>query len=556
MRLGNFCCMGLLLISTAVAAGVHDPRALNADPFTATSAIAPRLDGLGGAHFKVSTNSADSQFFFDQGLRLNTGFNHSEALRSFKEAVRLDPDNAMAYWGWALVLGPNLNLPMQEAVVATTWDAITRAQALKYKVSEREADYIDALAVRYSDDPSADRGALDKAYAQAMGELSAKYPADLDAATLYAAAIMNTNPWDYWYKDGTPKAHTKILLAVLASVLQRAPDHAAANHYYIHAVEAYRPELGVTAADRLYPLMPGAGHLVHMPSHIYMRVGRYRDSWQINVEAAAADESYISQCNAQGILPLAYYPHNIHFQVWAAMMLGNSEGAMQAARKIEVKMPARMKDNPWGINESFRSQPMFAMVRFGLWQQVLAEPKPKGGAPYMQGIWHYGRGLAFTHMGKRNSARQELGLLTQQRKAVQAEPGYGVGFAAASTLMLIAENVLAGELDAKAGKYPAAITALDQAVRLQDSLRYNEPPDWYFPVRHIQGALLLEAGRPAEAEVVYWEDLRRNPGNGYSLFGLRQSLLAQNDTGTAAEVQDRFEKAWSGADVSLTSSRY
>jgi tetratricopeptide (TPR) repeat protein len=556
MEFIKLCCMGLLLISTAVAAGVHDPRALAADPFTATGAIAPKLDGLGDAHFKVSTNSAQSQFFFDQGLRLNVGFNHSEALRSFKEAVRLDPDNAMAYWGWALVLGPNLNLPMQEAVVATTWNALQRAQALKFKVSEREADYIDALAVRYSEDPGADRAALDAAYAKAMGELSAKYPADLNAATLYAAAIMNTNPWDYWYKDGTPKAHTEILLAVLASVLQRDPNPAAANHYYIHAVEAYRPELGVGAADRLYPLMPGAGHLVHMPSHIYMRVGRYKDSWNVNVEAAAADENYISQCNAQGILPLGYYPHNIHFQVWSAMMLGNSEDAMQAARKIEVKMPARMKDNPWGINESFRSQPMFAMVRFGLWQQVLDEAKPKGTGPYMQGIWHYGRGLAFTHTGQLDKARAELSLLTQQRKAVQTEPGYGVGFAAASTLMKIAENVLAGELDGKAEDYQAAITALDQAVRLQDSLRYNEPPDWYFPVRHIQGALLLEAGRPAEAEVVYWEDLRRNPGNGYSLFGLQQSLLAQQDTDTAAALQARFEKAWSGADVALTSSRY
>jgi len=535
---------------------VHDPRALEADPATATAPIAPVLDRLGDHHFKVTTNSPKSQYFFDQGLRLNAGFNHSEALRAFKEAVRLDPDNAMAYWGWALVLGPNLNLPMQAAVVEQTWLAMQQAQALKYKVTEREADYIDALAVRYSRDPNADRAHLDAAYAQAMRKLSEKYPDDLDAATLYAAAIMNTNPWDYWYKDGSPKAHTEILLAALESVLNRAPNHAGANHYYIHAVEAYRPELGVAAADRLYPLMPGAGHLVHMPSHIYMRVGRYQDSWNVNAEAATADERYISQCNAQGIVPLAYYPHNIHFQVWSAMQLGNSEKAMQAARKIESKMPARIKANPFGVNESFRSQPMFTMVRFGLWDQVLAEPAPEADTPFMMGVWHYGRGMAYNHSGQRSKARKELKKVQQLAREVATEPGYTVGFAAAGKLIQIAELVLSGEIDAQAEKFNSAISKLDQAVRLQDSLLYSEPPDWYFPVRHILGAVLLEAGRPGEAEVVYWEDLRRNPGSGYSLFGLQQSVAAQGDTATAAALQERFNIAWAGADTSLSSSRY
>jgi tetratricopeptide (TPR) repeat protein len=302
--------------------------------------------------------------------------------------------------------------------------------------------------------------------------------------------------------------------------------------------------------------MPGAGHLVHMPSHIYMRAGRYQDSWDVNVLAARADESYISQCNAQGIVPLAYYPHNIHFQVWSAMFLGNREKAMAAARKIEDKMPARMKDNPFGLNESFRSQPMFTMVRFGLWQQVLVEPKPKGTGPYMQGIWHYGRGMAFSHTGRQGEARIELQQLQQQAEAVSAEPGYGVGFAAASTLIQIAENVLSAEIDARDDHYDAALLKLGRAVRLEDSLRYNEPPDWYFPVRQILGAVLLEAGRPGEAEVVYWEDLRRNPGNGYSLFGLQQALLAQGDDATAAEVGRRFQVAWAGADGELTTSRY
>jgi tetratricopeptide (TPR) repeat protein len=543
-------------LSAIAQAQVHDPRALAADPRTATAPIAPKLSKLGDHHFAVTTRNPESQYYFDQGLRLNAGFNHSEALRAFKEAARLDPDNAMAYWGWALVLGPNLNLPMQDAVVEQTWEAMQQARKLKRKVSQREADYIDTLAVRYSNDPGADRGKLDAAYARAMGQLSEKYPDDLDAATLYAAALMNTNPWDYWYKDGTPKPHTEVLIAVLESVLARNPNHAAANHYYIHAVEAYRPKLGVGAADRLYPLMPGAGHLVHMPSHIYMRVGRYQDSWDVNAEAALADESYITQCNAQGIVPLAYYPHNIHFQVWSAMFLGNREKAMEAARKIEAKMPARIKANPFGVNESFRSQPMFAMVRFGSWRDVLTEPKPASQTPFMMGVWHYGRGIAYINTGKVRQAERELAQLRRQSAAVAAEPGYGVGFAAAENLMIIADNVLAGEIDARAGNFDLAVARLDKAVRMEDALLYNEPPDWYFPVRHVLGAVLLEAGRPGEAEVVYWEDLRRNPGNGYSLFGLQQALLAQGDEATAAEMQRRFDLAWAGADVTLTTSRF
>ncbi len=548
--------LAALCTCLTAAAGVHDPRALNADPFSSEEPLAPRLEGLGKAHFKITTKSPDSQYFFDQGLRLNAGFNHSEALRAFKEAVRLDKENAMAYWGWALVLGPNLNLPMQEDVVEQAYAAIQGAVALKGKVSEREADYIDALAARYSPDPAADRAALDKAYVDALAALVEKYPDDLDAATFYAAAIMNTNPWDYWYKDATPKPQTDIVLRTLESVLARDPNHAAANHYYIHTVEAYRPQLGEAAADRLRPLMPGAGHLVHMPSHIYMRLGRYKDSWDVNAAAALADETYVSQCNAQGIVPIAYYPHNIHFQVWSAMFMGNSEKAMSAARKIHEKMPESIRTNPWGVNESFRSQPIFAMARFGLWEDLLNEPAPEGRAPFMMGIWRYGRGLAYLHTGKSKLAYGELARLIQQQAAVEAEPGYGISFGAASTLLSIAVDVLQAELAANKGDYKAAIGHLDRAVRMEDSLLYNEPPDWYFPVRHVLGAVLLEAGRPAEAEVVYWEDLRRNPDNGYALFGLAKALKARGDDSTRAEIERRFALAWQHADVTLTSSRF
>jgi tetratricopeptide (TPR) repeat protein len=550
------CVVVIGLCATITVAGVHDPRALNADPFSSTEAIAPRLTGLGDAHFKVTTSNPESQYFFDQGMRLNAGFNHSEALRAFKEAVRLDHENAMAYWGWALVLGPNLNLPMQEAVMEQAYAAIQGALALKRTVSEREADYIDALAARYSADPQADRAALDAAYVEALRQLVEKYPDDLDAATFYAAAIMNTNPWDYWYKDGTPKPQTKIVLSTLESVLKQNPNHPAANHYYIHTVEAFRPELGEAAADRLRPLMPGSGHLVHMPSHIYMRLGRYKESWDINVKAARADEKYVSQCNAQGMVPIAYYPHNMHFQVWSAMFLGNSANALASARKIHQKMPPSIRDNPWGVNESFRSQPVFALTRFGLWEAMLAEPMPAGKAPYMMGIWRYGRGLAFLHTGDTKAAYGELARLISQQAAVQAEPGYAIGFGAASTLLAVAVNVLQGELAASKGDYRLAVGHLDKAVRLEDTLLYNEPPDWYFPVRHVLGAVLLEAGNAAEAEVVYWEDLRRNPDNGYALFGLSQALAAQGDVATKKEIDRRFALAWQYADVKLTSSRY
>ena len=292
---------------------VHDPRALTADPATALEPIAPLLEGLGDHHLAVTTSEPRSQQFFDQGLRLTYGFNHSEALRAFKEAARLDPDNAMAYWGWALVLGPNINLPMLPEVVPQAYRAIQKAVELEAGVSAKERAYIEALAERYSDDPEADRVALDSAYAAAMADVVERNPDDLDAATLYAASLMNLSPWDYWNLDGSPKGDTTEILDTLQSVVDREPRHAGALHYYIHTVEARHAQRGEKHADMLAGLMPGAGHMVHMPSHIYMRVGRFADSYEANRLAVEADEGYITQCRAQGIYPLAYYPHNIHF---------------------------------------------------------------------------------------------------------------------------------------------------------------------------------------------------------------------------------------------------
>jgi tetratricopeptide (TPR) repeat protein len=369
-----------LFVQTAVAQ-IHDPRALAADPSQADKPIAPVLEGLGENHFPVTAGNPESQRFFDQGLRLTYAFNHSEALRSFKEAARLDPQNAMAYWGWALVLGPNLNLPMIPEVAPQAYGAIQRAVALKDGVSERERAFIEALAKRYSSDAAADRTPLDQAYADAMAKLAARFPDDLDAATLYAASLMNLSPWDYWNLDGSPKENTEKVLETLQSVVDRNPGHAGAIHYYIHTVEARHPEKGEQHADMLAGLMPGAGHIVHMPSHIYMRVGRYGDSYAANRKAVSADESYITQCRNQHIYPLNYYPHNIHFMAWSAMFQGRRKEALEAARKIVEKVPPELSadKNAWALYETFLSQPMFVMVRFGMWDRMLAEPKPDVG---------------------------------------------------------------------------------------------------------------------------------------------------------------------------------
>jgi tetratricopeptide (TPR) repeat protein len=559
MRLTTITIMLTILsfLALPAAAQIHDPRALAADPSKADAPIAPKLEGLGDYHFTVTTRSPESQRFFDQGLRLTYGFNHSEALRAFKEAARLDPQNAMAYWGWALVLGPNLNLPMLPYVVPQAYEAIQRAVALKGKVSERERAYIEALAARYTNDPEADRAPFDRAYARAMQKLVQRYPNDLDAATLYAASLMNLSPWDYWNLDGSPKGRTAEILETLQSVVERDPRHAGALHYHIHAVEARHPERGEKQADMLSGLMPGAGHMVHMPSHIYMRVGRFTDSYEANLRAVKADEGYITQCRSQGLYPLNYYPHNIHFMAWSAMLQGRPQEALAAARKIVEKVPPVLSadKNTWALYETFLSQPMFVMVRFGMWDEMLAEPKPDIESRFMTGIWHYGRALAYIHNDQAAEARRELRSLRAARKAMGEEQHY-IGFATAEKLMTIAEETVRGELAYREGNLTKGLAHLERAVRLEDTLRYNEPPDWYFPVRHFLGAMLLDAGRPDEAEVVYAADLRKNPENGYSLFGLRTALERQGRSEDAQAVAMRFDRSWADANHTLTSSRF
>jgi tetratricopeptide (TPR) repeat protein len=531
----------------------HDERALQEDPRLAPGQIAPVLEGLGEVHHPVTTSSERAQLFFDQGLRLTYGFNHQEALRAFKEAARLDPDCAMAYWGWALVLGPNLNLPMHENVVGQAWEAVQKAASLKEGVSARERAYIEALEGRYSPDPKTDRALLDAQYAEDMRALHAADPFDDDAATLYAASLMNLSPWDYWTGDGQPHEETRTLLAVLRQVIDRNPRHIGALHYYIHAIEAADPDGGAAAADLLRGLAPGAGHLVHMPSHIYIQVGRYADAFDVNVDASKADEGYITQCRAQGIYPLNYYPHNVHFLAWAALMQGRSAEALAASRKVADAVPGDMHGDAWALYQTFLSMPMFTLVRFGMWEEMLAEPQPPAGLAYMTGIWHFGKAMALLNTGRADEAgaqRDEVARLA----ADPATDDVAIGFSGAPKLLAIARELLDGEIARRAGRQGEALAHLERAVRLEDGLPYTEPPDWYLPTRHYLAAALLDSGAAAEAETVYWQDLRKHRENGFALFGLVQALEAQERT--AEDVRERLAATWSQADVTLQSSRY
>jgi tetratricopeptide (TPR) repeat protein len=518
--------------------------------------LAPRLQNLGDHKFPVTTSSPRAQLFINQGMMLTYGFNHAEATRSFREAARLDPDCAMAYWGMALVVGPNINMDMPPEAEAKGYELIQKALSLKSNVSERERAYIDALAKRYSAEAKPNRAALDRAYVEAMRNLHHRYPEDLDAAALYAESVMDLRPWDYWTRDMQPYPETVEVLRVLESVLERNPNHPGAIHYYIHTVEVARPQLAEAGAERLERLAPGAGHLVHMPSHIYRRVGRYSEASKSNEDAIAADEDYITQCRAQGVYPLAYYPHNIHFLWDSASMEGRSQVAITAARKASSSIPdGAWRDIP--LLHQFLVAPLFSYTRFGQWDLILSEPSPPEDSLFWTGVWHYARGLAFTATGKVDEASKELGSLRNIAEDKSLE-GYRVTFSrnGAKAILDIATAVLEGELAAKRGDYEKAIAQLHRGVLLEDNLIYNEPPDWHVPVRQSLGAVLLEAGRPAEAEAIYWQDLQLNRENGWSLFGLTQSLRAQGKEEQAVLMEKRFRKAWGQADVTLIASRF
>jgi len=518
---------------------------------------APLFDNLGSHHHEVSTRIPLAQRYFDQGLILAYGFNHAEAARSFREAQRLDPHCAMAYWGEALVLGPNINAPMEAGQVPTAWSALQQALRIADQATPRERDYILALAKRYGPEPVPDRSGLDAAYADAMRGLAQRYPDDVDAQTLFAEALMDTTPWDYWLAGGEPKPVTKEILATLERAMRLDPDHPGANHLYIHAVEAVHPEWGVASADRLRALVPGAGHLVHMPCHIYVRVGRYAEASEANEKATAADQDYVTQCHAQGLYPLAYVPHNHHFLWFTASMEGRSARAIAAARHVAEHVdPQQMREPGYGTLQHFYTLPLYARARFGHWQEILAEPAPDADLKYPTGVWHFARGLALVRTGSLPEAEDELSKLAALAADRSLDTVTIWDINTTRHLLRIATEVLAGEIAEARGDFDGAIRLLQQAVELEDTLHYDEPAPWYAPTRQTLGAILLEAGRGAEAEAVYRAELRTYPANGWSLFGLARALQAEGQAAEAEQVKRQFAEAWSHADVTLTSSRF
>lgn len=514
----------------------------------------PLYDNLGDHHHAITTSSPEAQKYFDQGLRIVYGFNHDEATASFREAARLDPKCAMAYWGIAFSGGPNYNLEMDEPHRKICLEAIGKAKELAAGASEAERAYIDALAIRFSDAPGADQKALNKLYADAMREVAKKYPDDLDAATLFADAMMNLRPWDLWMKDGKPQPGTDEIIATLEGILKKKPDHPGAIHYYIHATEAsLTPEKALPYADRLGALVPGAGHLVHMPSHTYIRTGRYKDAAEVNARAAEVDRKYIAARKAEGFYPMMYYSHNVHFLWAAASFEGCSATALEAARRVAAQMsPEMVKEMP--MLEFVPPTPYFCLVRFGKWDEMLKEPAPPEFMKFTTAMWHYARGLSFAGKGSLDDAAKELAETEKIAPSIPAD--LKIGQNTASSLVKVATVVLAGTIAEKRKNYDEAIAKFTEGVKLEDELGYDEPADWYYPVRQALGAALLEAGKPKDAEAVYREDLKRNPENGWSLKGLALSLRAQGKKDAAREANRRFAKAWPRADVKLESSRF
>jgi tetratricopeptide (TPR) repeat protein len=520
------------------------------------STSVPLFDNLGDHHHPITTSSPLAQRYFDQGLRLVYAFNDQEANRAFSEAARLDPQCAMAHWGIALAHGPNItNLvvgPEQERLASRE---IQQALALSTHATEIERAYIEALARRYSDKPGAEQKALQASYIEAMRDLTRRFPEDLDAAALLAEGLLAQcfgEHSSYWTFDGKPQPGIAEALSILEKVLQQNPNHPGANHFYIHALEASPyPEKALASAERITDLMPGAGHLVHMPSHIYIRVGRYWDAVESNRRALTVDSEYIKRTNASGIYPMMMVPHNFYF-LWAALVMeGQSVEALGAARTLAATLTeTMMRQMP--MLEFYAPLPLFTLARFGRWSDILKEPSPQPTFPYLTGMWHYARGLAFAATGKPEQA------ITEKARLTAIARGFGSAMAPEknlpANLLRLASAVLAGEVAARQGKTDEAIVLLKEAVKLQDQIPYYEPPPWYYPVRQSLGAALLTAGRAAEAERVYGEDLGKNPQNGWSLYGLAQSLRAQNKP--AADVEEKFHKAWARADVALAASRF
>jgi tetratricopeptide (TPR) repeat protein len=546
----------LLIISTLFLLSIGVP-AQHEHHSSGDSKPAALIPGLGEVNHPVSTTNQQAQQFFNQGLALVYGFNHDEAVRSFKRAAELDPKLAMAHWGVALALGPNINLPVDAEHEKAAYEAIQKARSLASGASEPERAYIDALMTRYSNEPKADLSKLDVAYKNAMAELARRFPDDLDAATLYAESLMDLRPWQFWSSDGKPAEGTEAMVAVLESVLRRNPDHLGANHYYIHAVEASpHPEWALPSAQRLKVLAPAAGHLVHMPAHIDIRTGYYEAAARSNAYAADADRQYFKATGQKGMYPMMYYSHNLHFLAVANSMQGRYQDAKRAADQLNEHLNGYIREGGPMIEailpmlETFTPTPTLMMVRFRKWDEILKSPQPDSRLVYTSTLWHFARAMAYASTGKLDSAEEEQQQVASAVKAFPPNAMYG-GFNKASTVFGIAEGVLGARIAMAKGDKRSSIASLKKAVELEDSLNYDEPEDWYIPVRESLGGVLLLSGEFAEAEKVFRAELQKHARSGRALFGLRESLKAQGKKLDSDFAGMEFEAAWKNADTKL-----
>ncbi len=507
--------------------------------------------------FQISTASSAAQQAFDEGLLLTYAFNHGAAERAYRRAAALDPDCAMAWWGVALVNGPHINYPMvppEKAAIA--WEALGKARDLAANAGARDRALIDALSTRYAEQEPEDRRPLDEAYAGAMRAVFDAYPNDVDVATLFAEALMDLRPWDLWTLDGQPQPGTEEIVAILEHAMALNPAHPGATHYYIHAVEASpTPERAVPAADSLRDvarrLGPAATHLVHMPSHIYARVGRWRDAADANFAAMQSNIAFRAANPRPGFFAL-YMIHNEHFFAYTAMMRGRRAEALEAARNMVAAVPDDFLEDFAPFADGFMIFPSEVLMRFGQWDEILEEPEPPEGLPLSRALWRFTRAIALSALGRLDEADRERKAFHEAAALVPSEWAFGNN--AASDILAVASATLDGEIAAQRNEFDTAVTHLREAVRLQDSLRYDEPPDWIQPVRHTLGAVLLKASRHAEAEAVYREDLAQYPENGWSLYGLSRALRLQHKDAEAAVAHQRFEKAWADADTPMLSS--
>jgi len=508
------------------------------------------LPKLGDLHHPVSTTNQMAQRFFDQGLTFIFGFNHDAAIRSFRRALEYDPNLAMAHWGIGLALGPNINLPVSPEAEKAAYEATQKAVALRSHASEAERDYIQALAVRYSIEPGADLPALDKKYSGAMKQLSEKYPDDLDAATLYAESLMDLKPWQYWSDDGQPAEGTLELLGILESVLVRDPQHPGANHYYIHAVEASpHPERALPSAARLETFAPAAGHLVHMPAHVYLRVGDYAAAAHRNEVASEVDLDYVQACGVSGVYPAMYTSHNMHFAAIAHLLQGRYAGARRYAERLLAHVKPVADQN--AEFESFLPTLEQVLVGFGKWDEILALPQPEEKFKRHRALWHYARGIAFASRNQIDAAEKEAAAVASIREQLGPDAQFGP-FNKAADVLRIAENQIRARQALSQGDTEKAAALLKEVLPLEDRLRYMEPPDWYLYTREALGGVLLTAGKYTEAEAVFRKDLEKNRRKGRALYGLHASLEKQGNKGQARLVQRGLAKAWENADSALT----